>query len=117
MDEAICKIDKHDGYVIMALTIDSVLVDENEDIKKAFTDLLDAGNKNIILDLAQTFYISSLVLASLVFMQKRALGAGGKLLICNINPRVKEILEVTNLDKVFDIAGDSKDAVGRLSKE
>jgi len=112
----IYNIEKLEGYVVMTLMLDSILWDDNEHLKKAFTALLDEGNKNIVLDLTNTTYISSVVLASFVFMLKRAKEAGGNLVFCNINKKVKEVLSMTNLDKIFDIAADRPEAIKQLSK-
>jgi anti-anti-sigma regulatory factor len=50
-------------------------------------------------------------------MLKRAKEAGGNLIFCGINEKVKEVLAMTNLDKVFDIAGDRQEAIKRLTKK
>jgi len=116
MEEQICKIEKQGDIAIMTLTLDNILWDDNQQLKKEFTSLLDGGSKNIILDLSKTTYISSVVLASFVYMLKRAKESGGNLVICNINKRVEEVLNITNLDKVFDIARDKEEAISRFSK-
>jgi len=116
MEEQICKIEKQGDIAIMTLTLDNILWDDNQQLKKEFTSLLDGGSKNIILDLSKTTYISSVVLASFVYMLKSAKESGGNLVICNINKRVEEVLSITNLDKVFDIARDKEEAISRFSK-
>ena len=98
-----------DGLVIMTLIISSITHDDSIQLKKAFASLLEEGSKNIILDLSNTFYVSSIVLASLVFMQKSAKEAGGNLVICGVNDRVREVLEMANLDKVLDIVTDRQE--------
>jgi len=117
MEGATYKIEKQDNLVIMLLTLDSVLWDDNKLLTEAFTKLLDEGNKNIILDLANTTYISSVVLASFVYMLKRAKESGGNMVFCNVNKKVKEILTMTNLDKVFDIAENRQEAIKQLPKK
>lgn len=117
MNNTIYHVEKQAGFVIMTLMLDSILWNDNEQLKKAFTALLDEGNKNIILDLSNTTYISSVILASFVFMLKRAKEAGGNLILCGINDKVKEVLAMTNLDKVFDITADRQEAISQLTKK
>jgi len=117
MGNSIYHVEKQEGFAIMTLMLDTILLDDNEQLKEAFTALLDEGNKNIILDLSKTTYISSIVLASFVFMLKRAKEAGGNLILCSINDKVKEVLAMTNLDKVFDITTDRQEAINQLTKK
>ena len=117
MSDQIYRIDKKSGMAIMTLMLECVMPDDNTALKEAFTNLLDGGTNNIILDLSKAGYVSSLILASFVFMHKRAKEAGGNLVICCINDKVKEVLSVTNLDKVFDIAKDRDEAAKKLTKK
>ena len=50
-------------------------------------------------------------------MMKRAKESGGNLVFCNIRPRVKEIMTLTYLDKVFDIAETREEAAKKLNKK
>jgi anti-sigma B factor antagonist len=115
--EELYKIEKQDGIAIMNLIIANILTDDNDSLKNGFSSLLDEGYKNIILDLSKTEYISSLVLASFVFMLKKVKESGGNIIFCCINKKIKEILTITNLDKIFDIANDRQEAIKRLSKK
>lgn len=111
MDDSIYKIDRLGEIAIMTLTLDNITMFQNEELQKAFTGLLDSGTKNIVLDLFKTNFISSIVLASLVFMLKRAKEAGGNLVICGVKEGVRRVLNLTNLDKVFDIFDDRQKAI------
>ena len=117
MDENVCAVEKKDGVAIMSLAFDSILVDDNEKVKSTFLSLISEGSTSVILDLTKTTYISSVVLASFVFMLKKAKEAGGNLILCGINSRVQEVLSMTNLDQVFDIAKDRDEAMARLGKK
>ena len=117
MPEEIYRIEKKDDVAIMVLLLDTFTYEDNEKVIKPFDDLLKEGIFNIILDLSQTSYVSSLILASLLFMLKRAQEGGGNLILCNVKNRVKEIMAVTNLDKVFDITDSVEKARDKFSKE
>ena len=117
MADEMCKVEKDGDITVMSVTIDTVFHDENEQLMKFFDDVLNAGNKKILLDLAGTNYLSSVILASLVYMMKRAKESGGNLVFCNIRPRVKEIMTLTYLDKVFDIAETREEAAKKLNKK
>jgi anti-anti-sigma factor len=116
-DEKIYELENRGDIAIIITAVNSITHDDNAELKKAFTNLLAAGSKNIVLDLTKTFYVSSIALASLVFMQKTLKEAGGNFVICGVNERVKEILEMTNLDKILDIVNDQQAAVSKLANK
>jgi anti-sigma B factor antagonist len=116
MSDLIYRVEKDEDLIILTLMLDNVLLDENEELKETFTGFIEEGAKKIVLDLSETSFISSIVLASLVFMLKRAKEAGGDLVISGVKGKVAEVLRITNLDKVFEIFADSKEAIEFLKK-
>lgn len=117
MADEIYKVEKQGDITIMTLTLDYITMHQNKELMDAFSGILDKGAKNIVLDLSNTAFISSIVIASLVFMHKRAKEAGGNLVICGIKEKVKEILATTNLDKVFDTFEDKQKALNQFTKK
>ena len=115
--ENLYEMEKQGDITIINLVIKAVLVDDNEPLKKAFAELVAAGSKNIAVDLSKTDYVSSLVLASFVFMLKSVKDAGGNLVFCCLNNKIKELFAMTNLDKIFDVTATREEAIGRLSKK
>lgn len=110
------KVETLNDVCVLTLTIGEFLHDENEHFKAGFEEILTQGHKKIVLDLTETNYVSSLILASLVYIHQRAKTAGGDLILCNIKDRVQEILSMTNLDKVFHIKPTKDDAVKEFQK-
>ena len=49
-------------------------------------------------------------------MLKRAKEAGGDLVISGVKDKVAEVLKITNLDKVFELFKDNKEAIDFLQK-
>ncbi|MCK4463528.1 MAG: STAS domain-containing protein [Candidatus Omnitrophica bacterium] len=116
MGDSIYKVDTEGRVTILALTMGNITMYQNEEFKKAFTVLLDEGKKNIVLDLSDTDFISTIVITSFVFMLKRAKEAGGNLVIYGAKDKVKEVLNITNLDKIFDMFDDRQKAISELAK-
>jgi anti-sigma B factor antagonist len=114
MSDLIYRVDKQDDLIVLTLMLDNVLMDENEELKDTFAGFIDEGAKKIVLDLSETSFISSIIIASLVFMLKRAKEAGGDLVISGVQGKVEEVLKITNLDKVFEIFPDNKSAIEHL---
>ena len=72
------------------------------------------GRMNLILDFYNVRFLSSAVLGLLLRVSKRVHEAGGRLRLCNINPRIYEIFKITRLTRVFDIYRDALSAMEDL---
>ncbi|HTW95955.1 MAG TPA: STAS domain-containing protein [Tepidisphaeraceae bacterium] len=81
------------------------------------TDLLAALQnkrpKKLILNLQQVPYMDSSAIAILVEMLKEMRKSGGKLLLVNLQPRVRGLLEIARLDAIFTICRDEAEALAK----
>lgn len=66
------------------------------DVLKAFVK-----NSNVIINFAETTYISSAGLRALIIGQKTAMSKGGSMLIINANEGIVDVLRVTGLEKML----------------
>lgn len=82
------------------------------DLGAALSSAIDAGSKQIVLDLSQVSYMSSAGLRELVSAFKKARRVNGDLRIAQPSPRVQEVLEMAGLDTIFQIYPTQIDAVG-----
>jgi anti-sigma B factor antagonist len=89
-----------------ALRISSI-VQLSEANAKAFRDwiqeALEHGHRNIEVDLSQTSFVDSSGLGALIALHKTAAGRKGKLLLLNPQPPVQQIIELTRLDRIFQV--------------
>jgi len=70
----------------------------------------------LILDFRNVQFISSSAgLGALIRISKKVYERAGQLRLCNINPKVYEIFEITWLTKVLDIQPDLESAIESLS--
>ena len=70
---------------------------------RVWLDILIKGHKTFIIDLGGVDYIDSSGLGTLVSIQKQALQHGGGVTLKGIHGLVKDVFELTRLDKVFKI--------------
>jgi len=68
--------------------------------------LVDAGLRKIIVDCSKLTYISSYGLSVLIRLHKRMKKHGGDVKVCCIGGIVPQVLQLTRLDKLFDIHSD-----------
>ena len=83
-------------------------------LREIVRDLTEKGSKKIILNLGEVQYIDSSGVGELVKAHTTVRNKGGQLKLVNLNRRVSNLLEMTRLVAVFDIAPDEATAVGSL---
>ena len=75
---------------------------------KAFRDWVRAafkkGHRNIEVDLSQTTFVDSSGLGALIALHKTAASRQGRLLLLNPQPSIRQIIQLTRLDGVLEIA-------------
>ena len=64
---------------------------------------IEQGKKRFHIDLAAVRYIDSSGLGVLIAVQKKLAASGGQLILSGLTGGIREIFELTQLDKVFTI--------------
>jgi anti-sigma B factor antagonist len=84
---------------------------EASELRERVRELCGAGQKNIILNLANVEYIDSTGLGAMVISFTTLQKAGGTLKLLNLTDRNVELLVLTKLYTVFEVFRDEQDAV------
>ncbi|OFY56629.1 MAG: hypothetical protein A2X22_12100 [Bacteroidetes bacterium GWF2_49_14] len=77
--------------------------------------LLDAGITKIIINLDKTEYISSAGLRVLLSTTKRISAGKGRFILCQPNPAVYRILEISGFLAILDVKTTEADALAEIS--
>lgn len=75
-------------------------------------EVLDSYEKNqvdISIDGSRLDYVDSTGLGALIGILKQAKETNNKVIITNLKPNIKKLFDITELDKVFTIRGESND--------
>jgi len=88
------------GQVIVTLA-GSMYVEEAAILREKLIVFMESGHKEFIIKLHQVDYIDSSGLGVFVAIQKRALQIKGGVTLVGANGLVKELFELTRLNKVF----------------
>ncbi|MBM3734577.1 MAG: STAS domain-containing protein [Acidobacteria bacterium] len=70
--------------------------------REKIKDLLNAGNKKILVNMADITYIDSSGLGELVSAFTSVANAGGAMKLLNLGKRVEDLLQITKLYTVFE---------------
>jgi len=80
--------------------------DTAEEFVASLEQLVDAGLTKLIVDCTRLTHISSYGLGVLIRLHGRMAKHGGNVKLCNVSGLVPQILQVTRLDKRFEIYPD-----------
>ncbi len=78
--------------------------------------LLQSGTK-IIINMAECDYVSSAGLRLLLVIAKTLKSKGGKGVIAGLLAEVKEVMEMTGFDRMYENYSDTDDALKALNEE
>jgi len=90
-------------------------INTSPQMKKFFDKLVANKKEKIIINFKDISYVDSSGLATLVEVLKGLRSYGGKLKLSNLSTKVKNLFEITKLEKLFDIVMEEEEAVKRLS--
>jgi anti-sigma B factor antagonist len=74
-------------------------------------DLVNKGNKKILLNLAEVSYIDSSGIGELVSGFTSVSNAGGSLKLLKLTKRIQDLLQITKLYTVFEVFDDEAKAL------
>ncbi len=80
-------------------------------LREMLRDLLNKGQKRIILNLADVNYIDSSGIGELVSGYTTVKNQGGELKLLHLTKRVHDLLQITRLFTVFDVQSDERAAI------
>jgi anti-sigma B factor antagonist len=74
----------------------------------------EEGHTRLVVNLTGVRYLSSEVLAILAGLQRKVGPVRGSIVLCGLDPLLRDMVRITHLDRVFDICGDEVEALCRM---
>ena len=95
---------------VVNFTDKKILDEQNIQVigEQLFSLVDELGRRKILLNFSNVEYLSSAALGKLITLNKKVNGSGGKLILCNIDPTIYEVFEITRLNKLFNIQKDEQ---------
>ncbi len=110
------SINEYDDIVELA-TEGNILHEDVDALRSICYELIDKGKLRIVLNMAKSNYISSLCLALIVDVKNRLARLNGDIKIANVNKLIRNLLEITNLEKKIEVFDDIESAVSSFDKD
>jgi anti-sigma B factor antagonist len=79
--------------------------------------LADQANGKLLLDFSGVAFMSSAMIGKIVLLNKKCQANKTKVKLCGISPTIREVFEITRLDKVFTIYDDETAALEAFKKK
>jgi anti-sigma B factor antagonist len=100
MDVVVISFDgRIEDFPVLIQTVDNLVAD---------------GTRHLAIDLHGLPFINSAALGYLIKVQKSVEREGGELALCQLQPAIRQILEMTNLDVIFPAFETVDEAVAYL---
>ncbi len=93
-------------FVIVQISGRMTLGRELEMLGRVVAEILDTGSKKIVIDLGAVNYMDSAGLGEVVACRRAVDAVGGSFALAGAEGKVRDLLEVTRIDRVLDVYSD-----------
>jgi len=81
------------------------------ELEKTLVEVIEGGCTKIVLDCSALSYISSSGLRVFLVVQKRMIAIKGQFCLCNLQPGIKEIFDISGFSSIFSLFPDLESAI------
>ena len=82
--------------------------------REKLDEIIQKDYKNIIINLEKVDFMNSSSLGALLDFLDKTKSKGVRLVLAELNPEIMKLLEITRLDKVFEIYDTEREAINAL---
>ncbi len=103
------------GVTVLDLHGKVTIGEGSREVREKIRELLENGNKNILMNLGDVSYVDSAGIGELVSSYTTVTNQGGQFKLLHLTKKIRELLAITKLLTVFDSFDDETVAVGSFS--
>ncbi len=89
----------------------------SHDFQRQITPLFDEKKVNIALDMETVDFMDSMGIGTLITLRNKLMKEKGCIAMFNISDRIKKIIDIAALHKVFELYGNEEEAVEGLKQQ
>jgi anti-sigma B factor antagonist len=104
------NVAENDAIVLIEVKEERLDAHNSSELKSQMLNLFEEGKKDMVVDLGEVRFVDSSGLGALVSGFKNASARNGNLKLCNLQPQVQSMFELTRLHRVFEIFSDQAKA-------
>lgn len=114
MDESVAIEEKINGNVLILLIKGRLDAISSIDVEKQIFNYISEGHHNLILNFSEVDYLSSVGMRLLLRTTKKLKMLSGKLVVCEINTNVMDILKMSGFDHVIEFCNTEQEALKKF---
>jgi len=103
------NLEKINEFCILTIQDERIDAHNSNELKEYLLELIEKGEKHIIVQLAHVRFIDSSGLGALLSGHKHMAMKSGQFALANIQQQVLSMFELTRLNRVFEIYTDSNE--------
>lgn len=111
------KIQKKDKFTLVKTSVEKLDTTIAPVLKSELVVLNSDGVQNIIIDLSATRYCDSSGLSAILVANRLCKNAGGSLVITGLQEPVKNLISISQLDSILNIAESIEDSIEMLKEK
>jgi anti-sigma B factor antagonist len=89
---------------------------ETDELEQTIKSLGEAGNKHLVINLAETQHLNSTALGVLISAHSNYVRRGGQMKLCSVDKRIENIFVITKLSLVFDVYPNEEQAIASFAE-
>ena len=99
------------GIYLLTLKGRLVLGPESNGLRTTIDNLLSSGATRIVVNLEDVNFVDSAGLGTLIEIHRKTKAKGGRLMLTNLGPKLRQALEIARLLTLFETFATEADAV------
>lgn len=111
------KIQKKDKFTLVKTNVEKLDTTVAPSLKTELVLLNSDGVQNMIIDLGATRYCDSSGLSAILVANRLCKNAGGTLVITGLQEPVKNLISISQLDSILNIADSLEDSIELLKEK
>jgi anti-sigma B factor antagonist len=105
------KTDRSGEITLVRFTFNEINLEEREELKKELQEELNKNGTKYVIDLSKVGFVSSLVIATILFFSREVKAEGGSVKLSGLSKEAYSVFQLTKLDKVFELYDTEEEAV------
>ncbi|GGH80096.1 anti-sigma B factor antagonist [Filimonas zeae] len=107
----IISTEEKKGHLLVTIQPAEASLNNAEEFKSAITQLLDKGEKRIVISFEKVAYIDSSFLGALVSCLKYAIAKQADISLISLQKDIHNLMHLIRIDKVFSIYNSFEEAI------
>ena len=99
--EKFISVKKNVDVSVISFVFNEINLEQREGLKEELKGIASTECKNFVLDLSKVGFLSSLVIATIVFFAKEIRANGGEVKLCGLSGEAETVFRLTHLDEIF----------------